>query len=152
MGEPGFWDDPAAAGKVGAEHSRLQRRVETFERRSINGETRGEWYLRQMLGSANIDGNRAMHIMTGNLSYQIEHHLYPDLPSNRYYEIAPRVRELFEKYDLSYTTGSLPRQVGSAWRKVIRLSLPNDFGSNARGKVRSLVPGAGARAAYDSAA
>src|SRR4051794_3040213 len=32
MGEPGFWDDPAAAGKVGAEHSRLQRRVETFDR------------------------------------------------------------------------------------------------------------------------
>src|ERR687889_570993 len=28
--------------------------VETFERRSIVGETRGEWYLRQMLGSANI--------------------------------------------------------------------------------------------------
>jgi peptide chain release factor 2 len=32
MGEPGFWDDPAAAGKAGAEHARLQRRVETFDR------------------------------------------------------------------------------------------------------------------------
>jgi peptide chain release factor 2 len=32
MGEPGFWDDPEAAGKVGAEHARLQRRVSTFER------------------------------------------------------------------------------------------------------------------------
>ena len=64
--------------------------VETFERRSIEGETRGEWYLRQMLGSANISGGKAMHIMTGNLSYQIEHHLFPDLPSNRYQEIAPQ--------------------------------------------------------------
>jgi NADPH-dependent stearoyl-CoA 9-desaturase len=99
--------------------------VETFERRSIDGETRGEWYLRQMLGSANISGSKAMHFMTGNLSHQIEHHLFPDLPSNRYAEIAPKVRALFEKYDLSYTTGSLPRQVLSAWRKVIRLSLPN---------------------------
>ena len=43
-----------------------------------------------MLGSANISGSRLMHIMTGNLSYQIEHHLFPDLPSNRYQEIAPR--------------------------------------------------------------
>jgi fatty acid desaturase len=109
--------------------------VETFERRSINGETRGEWYLRQMLGSANISGSKAMHFMTGNLSHQIEHHLFPDLPSNRYAEIAPQVRALFDKYGLSYTTGSLPRQVASAWKKVIRLSLPNDFGAKAQAAV-----------------
>ena len=59
---------------------------------SIEGETRGEWYVRQMLGSANISGSKLMHIMTGNLSHQIEHHLFPDLPSNRYAEIAPKVR------------------------------------------------------------
>ncbi|MEU4778915.1 acyl-CoA desaturase [Micromonospora sp. NPDC023633] len=99
--------------------------VETFSRRSIEGETRGEWYLRQMLGSANISGSRLMHIMTGNLSFQIEHHLFPDLPSNRYQEIAPEVRALFDRYGLKYTTGSLPRQVFSAWKKVVRLSLPN---------------------------
>jgi len=99
--------------------------VQTFERRSIDGETRGEWYLRQMLGSANISGGKLMHFMTGNLSHQVEHHLFPDLPSNRYAEIAVRVRALFEKYDLPYVTGSLPRQVLSAWKKVVRLSLPN---------------------------
>ena len=101
--------------------------VETFERRSIEGETRGEWYLRQMLGSANISGSKAMHFMTGNLSHQIEHHLFPDLPSNRYAEIAPQVEDLFQRYGLTYATGSLPHQVASAWHKVIRLSLPNDF-------------------------
>jgi linoleoyl-CoA desaturase len=101
--------------------------VQTFERRSIEGETRGEWYLRQMLGSANISGGRAMHLMTGNLSYQIEHHLFPDLPSNRYQEIAPQVQAIFEEYGLTYTTGPLPKQVASAWSKVFRLSLPNDF-------------------------
>jgi len=68
-----------------------------------------------------------MHFMTGNLSFQIEHHLFPDLPSNRYQEIAPKVQDIFERYGLTYTTGSLPRQVGSAWKKIIRLSLPNDF-------------------------
>jgi NADPH-dependent stearoyl-CoA 9-desaturase len=116
--------------------------VETFERSSIDGETRGEWYLRQMLGSANISGGKALHVMTGNLSYQIEHHLFPDLPSNRYQEIAPRVRELFEDYALTYTTGPLPRQVASAWWKVIRLSLPNDVTEKVRRR-RGRRPAAG---------
>ncbi len=101
--------------------------VETFEKNSIEGETRGEWYVRQMLGSANISGSKAMHFMSGNLSHQIEHHLFPDLPSNRYAEIAPQVRDIFDRYGLTYATGSLPKQVASAWHKVIRLSLPNGF-------------------------
>ena len=112
--------------------------VETFEKTSIDGETRGEWYLRQMLGAANISGGPAMHMMTGNLSYQIEHHLFPDLPSNRYSEIAPQVRALFDKYDLAYVSGSFPKQLGSAWHKVFRLALPNDFMSKATATVVEL--------------
>ena len=76
--------------------------VQTFEKKSIVGETKGEWYVRQMLGSANISGSNAMHMMTGNLSFQIEHHLFPDLPSNRYKEIAPKVKDVFERYGLEY--------------------------------------------------
>jgi NADPH-dependent stearoyl-CoA 9-desaturase len=101
--------------------------VETFEKRSIEGETKGEWYVRQMLGSANISGSKQMHVMTGNLSHQIEHHLFPDLPSNRYGEIAPKVQALFEKYDLAYCARPLVPQVYSAWHKVVRLSLPNHW-------------------------
>jgi linoleoyl-CoA desaturase len=102
--------------------------VETFEKAAIpEKETRGEWYVRQMLGSANISGSRVMHLMTGNLSHQIEHHLFPDLPSNRYAEIAPKVKALFDKYDLNYHSAPLPRQVASAWHKVFRLSLPNGW-------------------------
>jgi len=101
--------------------------VETFEKRSIEGETRGEWYVRQMLGSANISGSKAMHLMSGNLSHQIEHHLFPDLPSNRYAEIAPKVKDLFDKYGLNYHSAPMPQQVASAWHKVIRLSLPNGW-------------------------
>jgi fatty acid desaturase len=101
--------------------------VETFTKTSIEGETRGEWYLRQMLGAANVSGSPLLHLMTGNLSFQIEHHLFPDLPSNRYQEIAPKVRAVFDRYGLRYTTGPLPKQVASAWWKVIRLSLPNDL-------------------------
>ncbi|MEV6415270.1 acyl-CoA desaturase [Kribbella sp. NPDC051718] len=115
--------------------------VQTFEKKSIDGETRGEWYLRQMLGSANISGGRAMHIMTGNLSYQIEHHLFPDLPSNRYQEIAPKVQQLFRDYGLAYTTGPLPKQVASAWSKVFRLSLPNDFAQKLSAAARFRLQG-----------
>jgi len=101
--------------------------VETYEKTSIDGETRGEWYLRQMLGSANISGSKAMHVMTGNLSHQVEHHLFPDLPSNRYAEIAPKVKAIFDEYGLRYHSASLPKQVASAWHKVFRLSLPNGW-------------------------
>jgi NADPH-dependent stearoyl-CoA 9-desaturase len=102
--------------------------VETFEKPALDeNETRGEWYLRQMLGSANISGSRPMHLMTGNLSHQIEHHLFPDLPSNRYYEIAPQVRDLFQRYGLTYNARPLPQQVASAWHRVVRLSLPNGW-------------------------
>ncbi|HYN66102.1 MAG TPA: acyl-CoA desaturase [Ornithinibacter sp.] len=99
--------------------------IETFEKTSIEGETRGEWYVRQMLGSGNISGSKAMHVMSGNLSHQIEHHLFPDMPSNRYGEIAPRIRDLMERHDLPYVTGSLGKQAASVYWKVVQLSLPN---------------------------
>jgi fatty acid desaturase len=121
--------------------------VETFEKASIEGETRGEWYLRQMLGAANISGGSALHMMTGNLSFQIEHHLFPDLPSNRYAEIAPQVQALFEKYDLAYVTGSFPKQLASAWGKVFRLALPNDFLKKTTAQVVALPVAAAKRAA-----
>ena len=115
--------------------------VETFAKDSIDGETRGEWYLRQMVGSANISGSRAMHLMTGNLSHQIEHHLYPDLPSNRYAEIAPRIREICDRYGLSYTTGPLVKQVASAWKQVLVLSLPNSEPGRTRVGIAAEVVG-----------
>ena len=102
--------------------------VSTFEQPELDEqESKGEWYVRQMLGSANISGSRALHLMTGNLSHQIEHHIYPDLPSNRYYEIAPQVRAVFDSYGLDYNVRPLVSQVASAWHKVVRLSLPNGW-------------------------
>ncbi|KQT94465.1 fatty acid desaturase [Marmoricola sp. Leaf446] len=103
-----------------------------FSEEEIEDETRAEWYLRQMLGSANFTGSRTLHIMSGNLGYQIEHHLFPDLPSNRYEEISNRVRPLCEKYGVPYTTGPLHRQYGQALRTIMKLSLPNKFTKPAR--------------------
>ncbi|MFL0578723.1 fatty acid desaturase family protein [Dietzia sp. 179-F 9C3 NHS] len=101
--------------------------AELFSVQDVENETRAEWYLRQMLGSANLDGGPAMDLLSGNLSYQIEHHMFPDLPSNRYAEVSLRVRELCARYDLPYVSGPLWAQYLQSWRTIARLSLPDRF-------------------------
>ncbi|MBY4573625.1 acyl-CoA desaturase [Gordonia paraffinivorans] len=101
--------------------------AEKFTSESIENETQGQWYLRQMLGTANFDAGPALAFLSGNLCYQIEHHLYPDLPSNRYAEIAVRVRALCDKYDIPYTTGSLAKQYFLTLRTIHKLALPDRF-------------------------
>jgi linoleoyl-CoA desaturase len=101
--------------------------AEKFTKTDMVGESKGQWYLRQMLGSANFTGNWVVRFMSGNLCHQIEHHLYPDLPSNRLHEISKRVQEVCEKYDLPYTSGPFLVQYGKAWRTIAKLSLPDKF-------------------------
>ena len=100
-----------------------------FTEEEIEDETRPEWYLRQMLGAANFTGSDLLHVMSGNLGFQIENHLYPDLPSNRYKEISVRVQALCVKYGIPYTTGPLHQQYGQVIRTIMKLSLPNGFTS-----------------------
>jgi fatty acid desaturase len=101
--------------------------AEKFMPSVLEGETKPEWYLRQMLGTANFEAGPVLRFMTGNLCYQIEHHLFPDLPHNRYPEIAERVRALCVTYDLPYTTGPLHRQFLLTVRTICKLALPNRF-------------------------
>lgn len=96
----------------------------TFTEAQLENESRGGWYVRQLLGSCNLDGSPLFHLMSGNLSFQIEHHLFPDIPSNRYAEIAPRVRAVCARNGLPYSTGPLGRQYRSVVRKVLRLAFP----------------------------
>ena len=99
--------------------------VHTFTEASIKNETRGQWYYRQALGSSNIEGGKAFHLMTGHLSFQIEHHLFPDLPSSRYQEVAPQVQAVFKKYHLQYNTGSFSTQYTGVLKRIFKYSLPN---------------------------
>jgi fatty acid desaturase len=101
--------------------------AEKFTPAVLDDETSSEWYLRQMMGAANVTAGPLLAFSTGNLCYQIEHHLFPDLPSNRYREIAVRVRALCDKYDLPYTTGSLARQYLLTLRTIHKLALPDGF-------------------------
>jgi linoleoyl-CoA desaturase len=99
--------------------------AEKFTPQELEDESKAEWYLRQVYGAANFTGGPFLHLMSGNLGYQIEHHLFPDLPSNRYGQISERVRGLCEKYRLPYTTGPLWRQYGQTLRTILKLSLPS---------------------------
>jgi linoleoyl-CoA desaturase len=96
----------------------------SFSEEETADESRGAFYVRQMLGAANIEGSPLFHVASGNLGFQVEHHLFPDMPSTRYGEIAPRVRELCERYELPYNTGPLLRQWLMVNRTILRLAFP----------------------------
>lgn len=99
--------------------------AEVFPKECVRNESRGHWYLRQLRGSSNIAGGKVLDILSGNLSHQIEHHFYPDLPANRYAELAVDVKAICARYGQHYNTGSLPRQFGQvAWR-ILRHALPS---------------------------
>ncbi|OBK93611.1 acyl-CoA desaturase [Mycobacterium sp. 1165178.9] len=96
----------------------------TFTQEETENETRGGWYVRQLLGAANIDGGPLFHLISGNLGYQVEHHLYPDMPSSRYSEIAPQVKDICERYELPYNSGRFSKQWGTVHRSIFRLAFP----------------------------
>ncbi|HOU92600.1 MAG TPA: fatty acid desaturase, partial [Polyangiaceae bacterium] len=96
----------------------------TFDEEEVQDESRGGFYIRQLLGSANIEGSPLFHVLSGNLGYQVEHHIFPDMPSTRYAEIAPRVQDICERYDLPYNTGPFLSQLGAVQRTILRLAFP----------------------------
>jgi linoleoyl-CoA desaturase len=98
--------------------------TQEFSIEETQNESRGMWYFRQILGSANLAGGKLFHLLSGNLSHQIEHHLFPDMPARRYAEIAPEVREICQRYGIPYNSGSLPKQFATVVRKIVKLALP----------------------------
>ena len=99
--------------------------VRMYHEQETRDEPRGAWYLRQLHGSANIEGGRLFHVLSGHLSHQIEHHLFPDLPACRYPELAPRVRAICERYGQSYNTGRFRAQLTSVARQILENALPS---------------------------
>src|SRR4051794_36201382 len=95
-----------------------------FTQEETEDESRGATYVRQLVGAANIEGGPFFHVMSGNLGYQVEHHLFPDMPSTRYGEIAPKVREICKRYELPYNSGPLVQQWSMVMRTITRLAFP----------------------------
>lgn len=98
--------------------------AEVFPKSVMKNETRGDWYVRQLRGSSNLTGGKLFHIMTGNLSHQIEHHLFPDIPARRYAEMAVQVREICQRYGQHYNTGSMVKQYSQVIWRILRYAFP----------------------------
>lgn len=98
--------------------------TQMFAPEILQQETRAEWYLRQLLAATNVNAGPLLAFSSGNLCYQIEHHIFPDLPSNRYAEISIRVRALCEKYNLPYNSGPLIKLYLQVMRTNFKLALP----------------------------
>jgi len=113
--------------------------AETFSKDCLRNESRGHWYLRQLRGSSNLKGGWVINVLSGNLSHQIEHHFYPDLPANRYSRIAVEVKDICRRYGQHYNTGSLPSQFGQVVWRILRHAFPS---RPARMRVRQPVAGA----------
>jgi fatty acid desaturase len=120
-----------------------------FTEQETENETRGEWYYRQLLGSANLTGGKLFHVLAGNLSYQIEHHLFPDLPAHRYGEISVEVTEIRKRYGIPDNTGPLLKQFGSVVRKIVKLALPPLPGRRGSSPERDRPPAAQLKAAAE---
>jgi len=73
----------------------------------------GEFYLRQIMGSVNYktgsDFNDYVH---GFLNYQVEHHLFPDMPLSFYQKTQPLVKEICKKHNLEYRQESVFKRMG----------------------------------------
>ncbi len=68
----------------------------------------GEFYLRQIMGSVNYNtGSDIIDYAHGFLNYQVEHHLFPDMPLSFYQKTQPLVKEICKKHNLEYRQESV---------------------------------------------
>jgi len=68
----------------------------------------GEFYLRQIMGSVNYNtGSDVIDYAHGFLNYQVEHHLFPDMPLSFYQKTQPLVKEICKKHGLEYRQESV---------------------------------------------
>jgi fatty acid desaturase len=120
----------------------LTQRTATFREEDLAGEDRGGWYARQVMGSGNFETGWLGRVLSGHLGFQIEHHLFPNIPAWRYPAMAPRVREICERHGLPYETGSLASQFASAMRRLVRFAVPRTRSGkppNGRNRLRPSV-------------
>ena len=82
---------------------------------------KGRWYLSQLDSSVNFKGGRTMSILWGHLNYQVEHHLFPDVPSHHYPDMALEVQEVCARHGLPYKCNphwgrAILNYMGAMWK------------------------------------
>jgi fatty acid desaturase len=91
------------------------------------GGSRSDFLQRQVLTSRNIIGGRVTAAMFGGLNYQIEHHLFPSMPSRNLRRCRPIVRAFCLARDITYTETSLFASYGWVLR-YLRSVQPDQIG------------------------
>ena len=82
--------------------------------------TRDERLLHQVIGTTNYTtGSDPIDCAHLFLNYQIEHHLYPDLPMLQYQRIQPRVKEICERHNVPYVQQSVFRRFAKMARNFV---------------------------------
>ncbi len=77
--------------------------------------SRGEFYLRQILGSVNYPtGSDFNDFWYGWLNYQVEHHLWPDIPLSQYKYVQPKVAAVCKKHGIPYRQESVFKRLFKA--------------------------------------
>jgi fatty acid desaturase len=66
-----------------------------------------DFLRRQVLTSRNVTGSRLVDFVLGGLNYQIEHHLFPNMPRPNLRRAQPLVRAFCQHHGLNYTEASL---------------------------------------------
>jgi fatty acid desaturase len=66
-----------------------------------------DFLRRQVLTSRNVAGSRLVDFVLGGLNYQIEHHLFPNMPRPNLRRAQPLIRAFCQQRDLAYSEASL---------------------------------------------
>ncbi|ROR72797.1 fatty acid desaturase family protein [Bogoriella caseilytica] len=82
-----------------------------------------DFLRRQVLTSRNISGGRFIFWAMGGLNHQIEHHLFPRMPSVSLRKVVPIVREYCAEKDIPYTETGLFASYGIVVRYLNRVGL-----------------------------
>ena len=82
---------------------------------------RANWYRMQAESANNFEVPLPVSMLCGALDRQIEHHLFPKLPTNRLREIAPEVKDICERHGVAYRTDTWGNTLRKALRQIWRL-------------------------------
>ena len=82
-----------------------------------------DFLSRQVLTSRNIQGGFAMDTFMGGLNYQIEHHLFPNMPRPHLRQAQEIVREYCETHKIPYTETRLFESYGIVIRYLNEVGL-----------------------------
>jgi fatty acid desaturase len=83
-----------------------------------------DFLRRQVLTSRNVRGSRFVDFLLGGLNYQIEHHLFPNMPRPNLRRAQPLVREFCRQHDLPYAEATLVGSYSEALRHLHAVGAP----------------------------